>query len=59
MGRDTRYHPEWSTVSRYVMVLFNYYCSRCGKDAAIPKIQKLIFKSIILMKILETMNWKT
>ena len=32
MAPDARYHQEWSTVSRYVRELFNYFCSRCGKD---------------------------
>ena len=32
MTRNLRYHPEWSTLSRYVRELFNYYCSRCGQD---------------------------
>ena len=32
MARNLRYHPEWSTISRYVRELFNYYCSRCGQD---------------------------
>jgi len=32
MARNLRYHPEWSTISRYVRELFNYHCSRCGQD---------------------------
>ncbi len=32
MARNLRYHQEWSTISRYVRELFNYYCSRCGQD---------------------------
>ena len=32
MAHNLRYHPEWSTISRYVRELFNYYCSRCGQD---------------------------
>ncbi|MBC8257686.1 MAG: HNH endonuclease [SAR324 cluster bacterium] len=32
MSNDSRYHPEWSTVSRYVRELFNYFCARCGKN---------------------------
>tara|TARA_Y100001970_G_scaffold273252_1_gene371177 strand:+ start:5024 stop:5446 length:423 start_codon:yes stop_codon:yes gene_type:complete len=30
MTHDSRYHPEWETISRYVRELFNYYCARCG-----------------------------
>jgi hypothetical protein len=32
MAHDSRYHPEWETVSRYVRELFNYHCARCAKD---------------------------
>ena len=32
MASNLRYHPEWSTISRYVRELFNYHCSRCGQD---------------------------
>ena len=32
MAIDQRYHPEWDTLSRYVRELFDFYCSRCGKD---------------------------
>ena len=44
MGRDTRYHPEWSTVSRYVRELFNYYCSRCGKDCRNTKNAEMVLQ---------------
>ena len=30
MSHDSRYHPEWETISRYIRELFNYYCARCG-----------------------------
>ena len=30
MSDDSRYHPEWETISRYIRELFNYYCARCG-----------------------------
>ena len=32
MTHDSRYHPDWQTLSRYVRELFNYHCSRCAKD---------------------------
>ena len=32
MSRDTRYHLEWETISRYLRELFNYHCARCGLD---------------------------
>jgi len=32
MPHDSRYHPEWETISRYIRELFNYYCARCGKN---------------------------
>jgi len=44
MSRDTRYHPEWSTVSRYVRELFNYYCSRCGKDCRNTKNAEMVLQ---------------
>ena len=44
MGRDTRYHPEWSTVSRYVRELFNYFCSRCGKDCRNTKNSEMVLQ---------------
>ena len=30
MPHESRYHPEWETISRYIRELFNYYCARCG-----------------------------
>ena len=44
MGRDTRYHPEWITVSRYVRELFNYYCSRCEKDCRNTKNAEMVLQ---------------
>ncbi len=35
MALDSRYHPEWNTVSRYVRELFNFYCARCGKECSV------------------------
>ena len=32
MSHDSRYHPEWETISRYIRELFNYYCARCSKN---------------------------
>ena len=32
MASDQRYHPEWATLSRYVRELFDFYCTRCGKN---------------------------
>ena len=44
MACDPRYHPEWSTVSRYVRELFNYYCSRCSKDCRNPKNSEMVLQ---------------
>ncbi len=32
MSRDSRYHKEWETISKYIRELFNYYCAHCEKD---------------------------
>ena len=44
MARDTRYHPEWSTVSRYVRELFNYYCSMCGRNCRNTKNSEMVLQ---------------
>ena len=36
MPRDSRYHAEWETISRYIRELFNYHCARCGIDCRNP-----------------------
>ena len=44
MAHDSRYHPEWVTVSRYVRELFNYFCARCGKDCRKTKMPQLVLQ---------------
>lgn len=44
MTHDSRYHPEWETVSRYVRELFNYYCSRCAKDCRKTKNSQMVLQ---------------
>ena len=44
MSHDSRYHPEWETVSRYVRELFNYHCSRCSKDCRQTKNSQMVLQ---------------
>ena len=37
MAHDPRYHEEWPEISRYVRLLFNHHCARCGRDCSNPK----------------------
>ena len=37
MTHDSRYHEEWSVLSRYVRSLFNHHCARCGLECSRPK----------------------
>ena len=36
MAHDSRYHKEWAEISKYVRLLFNHHCARCGKDCSNP-----------------------
>ena len=36
MAYDPRYHQEWPEISKYVRLLFNHHCARCGKDCSNP-----------------------
>ena len=36
MAHDPRYHKEWPEISKYVRLLFNHHCARCGKDCSNP-----------------------
>ena len=36
MAHDPRYHQEWPEISKYVRLLFNHHCARCGKDCSNP-----------------------
>ena len=40
MSHDPRYHEEWPEISRYVRLLFNHHCARCGKDCSTPQNQR-------------------
>ena len=44
MANDSRYHPEWETVSRYVRELFNYHCARCEKDCRKTKNAQMVLQ---------------
>ncbi|MED5436222.1 MAG: HNH endonuclease signature motif containing protein [SAR324 cluster bacterium] len=44
MAHDSRYHPEWETVSRYVRELFNYHCARCEKDCRKTKNAQMVLQ---------------
>jgi len=44
MTHDSRYHPEWETVSRYVRELFNYHCARCDKDCRKTKHAQMVLQ---------------
>ena len=44
MAHDSRYHPEWETVSRYVRELFNYHCARCDKDCRKTKNAQMVLQ---------------
>ena len=44
MAYDSRYHPEWETVSRYIRELFNYYCARCANDCRKTKNAQMILQ---------------
>jgi len=44
MTHDSRYHPEWETVSRYVRELFNYHCARCDKDCRKTKNAQMVLQ---------------
>ena len=44
MTHDSRYHPEWETVSRYVRELFNYHCARCEKDCRKTKNAQMVLQ---------------
>ena len=44
MANDSRYHPEWETVSRYVRELFNYHCARCDKDCRKTKHAQMVLQ---------------
>ena len=44
MTNDSRYHPEWETVSRYVRELFNYHCARCEKDCRKTKNAQMVLQ---------------
>ena len=44
MSHDSRYHPEWETISRYIRELFNYYCARCGKNCRNKKNSQMILQ---------------
>ena len=44
MAHDSRYHPEWETVSRYVRELFNYHCARCNKDCRKTKNAQMVLQ---------------
>ena len=44
MTHDSRYHPEWQTVSRYVRELFNYHCARCAKDCRKTKNAQMVLQ---------------
>ena len=44
MSHDSRYHPEWETISRYIRELFNYYCARCGINCRNKNKKKVILQ---------------
>ena len=44
MTHDSRYHPEWETVSRYVRELFNYHCARCDNDCRKTKNAQMVLQ---------------
>ena len=44
MVNDSRYHPEWETVSRYVRELFNYHCAKCEKDCRKTKNAQMVLQ---------------
>ena len=44
MAYDSRYHPEWETVSRYVRELCNYHCARCAIDCRKTKNSQIVLQ---------------
>ncbi len=44
MAHDSRYHPEWETISRYIRELFNYFCAKCGNNCRNIKDKKMILQ---------------